>query len=202
MPRCSTLTVTGFVVPRIVRSPSTAYSPFDFGVTFVLLKTISGWLSASRKSAERRWASRFSSLVLTFFAGMRSSMPPASGLAGSNSMTPVAPPNPPRTVVSIMCFTAAVMVVWLGSICHCMGVSSWKDVLARLPAGAILLVVREQVVQSTYSAPEDRHRRQATEAELRWPRQRARRDGAARRLRAHRHGRGDDHSPLLDRLRR
>ena len=39
--------------------------------------------------------------------------------------------------------------------------------LARPPAGAILLVVREQVVQSTYSAPEDRHRRRATEAELR-----------------------------------
>ncbi len=37
-----TLTVTGFVVPRIVRSPSTANSPFDRGVIFVLLKTITG----------------------------------------------------------------------------------------------------------------------------------------------------------------
>jgi len=36
----------------------------------------------------------------------------------------------------------------------------------RLVAGAILLVVREQVAQTTYSAPEDRHRRRATEAEL------------------------------------
>src|SRR5258708_38203606 len=119
----STPTVTGFVVPRIVRSPSTANSPFDFCVTFVLLNTISGWLSASRKSAERRCPSRFSSPVFTVLAGMRSSMPPASCFAGSKSMTPVAPPNPPRTVVSIMCFTAAVMVVWLGSICHCIGLS-------------------------------------------------------------------------------
>lgn len=39
--------------------------------------------------------------------------------------------------------------------------------LGRLAAGAILLVVREQVAQTTYSAGPDQHRRRASEAELR-----------------------------------
>jgi DNA-binding MarR family transcriptional regulator len=54
-----------------------------------------------------------------------------------------------------------------------MDLSSWIEVLARLVAGAILLVVREQVAESTYSRPGDsapgrgeKRRRRASDAEL------------------------------------
>src|SRR5690606_30168633 len=49
--------VTGLVTPRIVSRPSTTYSSPSRRKE-VASKTISGWFSASKKSAERRWASR------------------------------------------------------------------------------------------------------------------------------------------------
>src|SRR5438270_4430924 len=105
---------------------------------------------------------------------MRSSMDAASGVAGSKSMSPDVPAKLPRTVVSIMCFTAAVTLECAVSICHCMDVSSRTS--KRLPGGApgaILLVVQEPVAQTTYSkAPAGRaagpgeHWRRASEPEL------------------------------------
>ena len=53
-PRKPTASTTGFVTPCMVRSPATSNASFPFGVTFVLLKVISGNFATSKKSGERR----------------------------------------------------------------------------------------------------------------------------------------------------
>src|ERR671925_148874 len=70
-PRNSTSTVTGRVTPRMVSSPSTfhSFSPAP-GRTAVVRKLIVGCSSTPKKSLERMWASRVSSLVSTVDASI------------------------------------------------------------------------------------------------------------------------------------
>ena len=62
--------VTGFVTPRMVRSPVTLMAPSLPGTTFVDLKVMVGYLATSKKSADLRCASRFASRVSTEAASM------------------------------------------------------------------------------------------------------------------------------------
>ena len=63
-PLGSRSSVTGLVTPCRDSSPSTWY-PSPWGFTEVEVKLIVLWFSTSRKSGERRWLSRVSSLVST-----------------------------------------------------------------------------------------------------------------------------------------
>ena len=66
VPSTSTSSVTGLVTPLIERSPVTS-RPLPPPVTSVALNVMAPWFSTSKKSAERRWLSRFSSWVLIEF---------------------------------------------------------------------------------------------------------------------------------------
>ena len=69
VPTYSTSRVTGLVTPLRVRSPVTS-RPLPPCSTLVLRKVIGPLFSTSKKSPERRWASRFSSRVLIEFRSM------------------------------------------------------------------------------------------------------------------------------------
>src|SRR2546426_4486230 len=81
----------------------------------LLLKMISGYFSASKKSAEPRCASRLASPVVMPFTWTVISKSPFSGRAVSSSIRPRAVPSLPRTVLSIMCLTEKLTEVCAGS---------------------------------------------------------------------------------------
>ena len=68
-------------------------------------KLSSGYCSASKKSAERRWPSRWGSLVSTE-ATLTVPRAVAAERSSPTSRTPVKSLNSPRTVAMPMCLTA------------------------------------------------------------------------------------------------
>src|SRR6516164_5699218 len=71
-----------------------------------------GYLSVSRKSAERRWVSRSGVPVVIVVASMVTSTVEFSGCASSATMVPAMPVKWPFTVVNIMCLTANSTIGW------------------------------------------------------------------------------------------
>jgi hypothetical protein len=90
--------VTSFDTPRIVSVPVTSYWSFPFGTILVLLKVISGFFAASKKSAERRWLSRSALFVSIEAALIVKFTDEASGLAGSAWIAPEKSAKRPRTL--------------------------------------------------------------------------------------------------------
>ena len=89
MPRNSTSSVTGFVTPRMVRSPSIWNCSFVLpGITLVLLNVMVGYFSTQKKSCVRRWLSRRSFCVLMLLSGIDTSTVEAARFSGSNTIVP------------------------------------------------------------------------------------------------------------------
>src|SRR5579863_979182 len=74
-----------------------------------------GNVSASKKSALLRWASRFSSPVLTVATGISASISERVGSVGSRRSLPLIPENFPFTLEIIMCLTLNSAAEWAGS---------------------------------------------------------------------------------------
>jgi hypothetical protein len=99
-PPKSNSNVTGLVMPRMVRSPSTRKSPASTRAP-VERNSIVGWFSTSKKSAERRWLSRPSSLVSTEATSTLATTVASSGFSGATSVA-LFMPKVPRTFEIIM----------------------------------------------------------------------------------------------------
>ena len=87
-PFAVTVSVTGFVTPRIVRSPVTSYASLPFAAIFVDLNVISGNFAVSKKSAELRCLSRFGTPVSMLVASIFRSTELSSGFARSRTIVP------------------------------------------------------------------------------------------------------------------
>ena len=75
------MSVTGFVTPRIVRSPVDLVRVLAGRLHRVLLNVIVGLFATSKKSAERRCSSRLGSFVSMLAAWIVKSTVVAAGLA-------------------------------------------------------------------------------------------------------------------------
>jgi hypothetical protein len=84
----------------------------------VLRKVIAGNVSASKKSAERRWASRCASRVSMLAVPMVMSTTPLLGALSSVVTVPLTSPKRPRTVVIIKWRTENSTLLCAGSIFH------------------------------------------------------------------------------------
>src|SRR5438105_15243199 len=108
--------VAGCVWQCMVRSPETLYlSPPAFS-TLVDLNVMSGHFAASKKSGDLRWPSRFSLWVSIDAASILTATALLVGSSLSQFNVEVTFANWPRTVLTIMCLTANVAVVWAGSV--------------------------------------------------------------------------------------
>ncbi len=121
-PDISPVRVTGFVTPRMVRSPTIVRSS-RLPETFVERKVRVGWFATSKKSGDLRCASRWSLLVEMLSAAI--SMESAVGIPVS-SVAPVAVKErkAPFTVEMAMCLTENSTTAWEGSMVQSMGGSS------------------------------------------------------------------------------
>ena len=110
----STSSTTGFVTPFMVRSPFTLSFPSPAFSTLVDLKVIFGFFSASKKSGERRWSSRFCSRVSMLAVSITASTLDLVRSFSSSFTVPAVLPNSPRTLEIAMCRTVKLACVWLG----------------------------------------------------------------------------------------
>jgi len=103
------------VTSVIVSSPDSTHEP-SAGRSPVLVKDISGYRSASKKSADRRWLSRIWLPVLTDGTAITAAAvdPGRSALATTCPLTSL---NVPRTRL-IKCRTLKLTTVWAESIVH------------------------------------------------------------------------------------
>src|SRR5947209_16473954 len=83
---------------------------------FVLRKAAVGNFSTSKKSGERRCASRWASAVSMLAGSMLTSTDDAVGFSGSNRMSPVHLVKRPRVLETTMWRTEKWMAEWDGSI--------------------------------------------------------------------------------------
>src|SRR6266849_3709554 len=113
--RPSTSRVTGLVVQCMVRSPVTLYFLSPAFSTLVDLKFISGHVCTSKKSADLRCASRFSTRVSRLAGSIWVFALRLVGSFGSWFTVPVTFPKLPCTVLTIMCLMAKPAVEWAGS---------------------------------------------------------------------------------------
>src|SRR5437764_11161039 len=116
----------------MVRSPITLYLSPDFSIRFDL-NVMSGHFCTSKKSADLRWVSRFSLLVLMLAGSTFSSMSLFEGSSLFQLRVEENLGNWPRTVVTTMCFTAKPTVLWLGS--------AWRVTAARTVARTSVIFV-------------------------------------------------------------
>src|SRR3954454_11746281 len=98
----------------MVRLPETLYLSPDFS-TLLDLKVMSGHFCTSKKSADLRWPSRFSLLVLMLAGSIFSSTALLDGASLLRVMVEENLLKVPRTVVTTMCLTANPTVLWFGS---------------------------------------------------------------------------------------
>src|SRR3954471_5897306 len=105
-------TVTGLVTSRIVRSPVTRKTSASTCSTPLDANAISGYRSTSRKSAERRCASRSALPVSMLAVRMRIDTELAGGSAGSRRAAPLKSVKAPRIVVTIAWRARMPLRVW------------------------------------------------------------------------------------------
>src|SRR2546428_69325 len=114
-PYLTTLSVTGLVMPLMVKSPvSVPRSGLD-ALILVLLNVIVGYFSTSRKLDERRSLSRCSLWVRMLAVLMVTSTVERSGSSGRISPLAVTSEKLPRTVIMPRCFAENSTCVWFGS---------------------------------------------------------------------------------------
>src|ERR1700694_2837531 len=110
-----TSSVTGLVLPRMVRSPVTLNLPSPTFSTLVDVKVMVGWFATSKKLADLRSASRLSFPVSMVVTSIVASAFDFAGSCSSYWTVPVVLPNRPWTVVMTRCFTAKDEVECTGS---------------------------------------------------------------------------------------
>src|SRR5690349_297417 len=81
----------------------------------VLLNEAAGNFSTSKKSGERRWASRWASPVSMLAGSMVTSTEEAAGFLGSKTSLPLHLAKRPRVLETTMWRTAKWMAEWVGS---------------------------------------------------------------------------------------
>jgi hypothetical protein len=113
-PSKSTSSVTGRVTSRTVRSPVTAQVPEVPGSTLVERKVMVGYVSASKKSALRRWPSRSGLPVSRLATSSSTSTWDRSGWS-SMVMVPDTSGKRPRTLVIMRWRPMNSTEVWAGS---------------------------------------------------------------------------------------
>src|ERR1019366_3499387 len=99
-PPRSTSSTTSRVAPRIVRSPVTARRSLPFSATRLLTNRMRGCLSASKKSPERRCASRCGSCVSTLATSISTSTRERVRSCSSSSSVAVHLVKRPRTLLT------------------------------------------------------------------------------------------------------
>ncbi len=99
VPANSASSVTGFVIPRIVRSPSSSNVVSPVGRTVVLRNVIVGCSSDRRKSPLFRWLSRISWFVFTLEATI-STFADESSRPSPTTTSPLNSVNRPRALES------------------------------------------------------------------------------------------------------
>src|SRR5947208_3846731 len=122
----------------MVRLPVTLYLSPDFS-TLVDLKVMSGHFCTSKKSADLRWPSRFSLLVLMLAGSIFSTTLVLAGSSLSNVRVDENFVKAPRTVVTIMCFTENAAVLWFGSASRVIGAAVRKAARKSVMSGDLLV---------------------------------------------------------------
>src|SRR4051794_38052667 len=150
-PWTSAVRVIGFVTPCSVSCASIAKVSSSTGRIAVATKVSSGWLSASKKSAERRCASRWGSFVST---EATCTVPDAVAVARSSPITsvPSNSRNAPLTVAMPRCLTENSTFEWLGSTLQ-VPVSGVVVVVTVADIGTPLLLVEVIACATTIAHP-------------------------------------------------
>src|SRR5688572_11283350 len=156
LPTSSASSETSWVTPRMVRSPTRTKRLRPCGTTPVERKAIVGKLSMSRKSAERRWPSRWGSPVSMLAAPISALTDEEPRLASSRAMVPATFAKRPLTVENIMCLTASSTTEWEGSIAQVVAAAVVDGVAVDIVGLLLLLMVCREV--GVCNAPLDRRR--------------------------------------------
>ena len=118
-PADSASSATSRVVSRIVSSPITRSRPPPRPSTRVLRNRSTGKFSTSKKSAERRWLSRWAVPVSMLAASIATSTHDLARSPSSSWIAPVYFRNRPRTFEDTMWRIEKPAVEWVGSMFRC-----------------------------------------------------------------------------------